>query len=55
MVTDLCRDTPRMTSQMWTGRGMVRLGTEGSLETDPSKYNSEEWDHKDHLALDLCT
>jgi hypothetical protein len=33
---------------------MVRLGAEGSLETDPSKDNTEEWDHKDHLAFDIC-
>jgi hypothetical protein len=55
MVTDLCRDIPTMTSQIWTGRGMVRLTAGGFLESYPSEDNAKEWDHKDHLALDICT
>lgn len=55
MVTDLCRDIPTMTSQIWTGRGMVRLNSRVLLEADPSEEDAKEWDHKDHLALDLCS
>ncbi len=47
MVTYLCGVSPDMTSQISTGRGMVRGDL---LETDPSKDRSEERDDKDHLA-----
>jgi hypothetical protein len=47
MVTYLCGGSPIMTSQISTGRGMVRGDL---LKTDPSKDCADEWDDKDHLA-----
>ena len=47
MVTYLCGGSPIMTSQISTGRGMVRGDL---LKTDPSEYCANEWDHEEHLA-----
>ena len=33
----------------WDGQAWCR----GFLETDPAQDNAKEWDHKDHLALDI--
>ena len=47
MVTYLCGGSPIMTSQISTGRGMVRGDL---LEADPPEDGSDEWDHEEHLA-----
>ena len=51
MVTYLCGGSPIMTSQISTGRGMVRGDL---LKTDPPEDGSDEWDYKDHFAADVA-
>ena len=51
MVTYLCGGSPIMTSQISTGRGMVRGDL---LKTDPAEDGSDERDDEDHLAADIA-